>query len=268
MKGSKTVTTVAIEATPSIWTRAASRLSNWGSKIVGLVKKVGSWFAKGAKWLYNSTPVQWTIGKVVFGTSWVWHYAKGPILWVGLPLISFLVMPKVVAGMLFLVLLALIVIGFFMYSMRKHILSISSEEELADVWEGLVARLENVAEGQQTINGEAPLSFDNEPIAGETVADRLTYLDKMQHQAQNDGDYDKFSETQARMNLLIVRRGDVSSIKATAAANVVYQYCRRQAEKLDPDFAWNWRLMHRATLSESRRLKILQDQSSVVPIKK
>lgn len=262
------MTTVAIEATPSIWTRAASRLSNWGSKIVGLVKKVGNWFVNGAKWLWNTPPVQWTIGKVVFGTAWAWHYAKGPIMWIGLPLISFLVMPKVVAGMLFLVLLALLVIGFFMYSMRKHILSITTEEELADVWEGLVARLEDAAEGQQPINGEAPLSFDDEPKTGETVADRMTYLDEMQKRAQNDADADKFSETQARMNLLAVRRGDVSGVKATAAAHTIYQYARKQAEKANPDFAWNWRLMHRATLSESRRLKALQNQGSVVPIKK
>lgn len=266
------MTTVAVEATPSIWTRAASRLSNWGTKIVGFFKKVGRWFADRTKWLWNTKPVLWTVSKVQFVAGKVWlglnvafHYSKGPILWIGTPVLAFWAMPTTATVILAVGVLALAVIAFFTWRGYRHLRSISSHEELVE----LIDRLERVGpEHKYSRDQDVPMSFDDEPVAGETVAARLTYLDEMQKKAQENSDRHRFSETQARMNLLIVRRGDVSKIKADATPSAVHRYGRGMAEQMDPDFEWNWDLMSRATSNESGRLKTLEKNlGQLTPVK-
>lgn len=268
------MTTVTAELRPSFVDRAATRLSNWGTKVVGFFKKVGNWFVKGAKWLFNTKPVQWVVssaqyvaGKAWIGVNWAWYYSKGLIMWVGVPTVAFLVAPKTVLVVLGLGVLALACIAFFLWRGYRHLRSISTHEELVELVENFNDRID---ERLAVDSGPVTLQFDNDPAPGETVEGRLLYLDEQQKQAQNAADADKFSETFARMNLIEVRRNGVPGIRANATVSKIHQQGKKLAMDANADFEWNLDLMWRATQSENARLKVLEKQAGgqVVPIKK
>jgi hypothetical protein len=254
------VSTVAIERTPSIWDRVATRLNNWGSKVTGFAKRVGGWFASKTKWFWNSKPVQWVATKTSFIASKAWAVAKGPILWVAGPIIAFWTMPTTATILLGVGVLALGVTAYFTWRGWRRLQEITTPEELHEI----IDRLEHLGESS---NPNASLAFEEEPVPGETIQERVIYLDEMLKQADDTRDVDKFSEATARMNLLEVRSGGAQGIKQGAAANTVYQHCRKTAEQRFPDYPWNWRLMHRATLAEDRRRKDVEKSLSVVPAK-
>jgi hypothetical protein len=262
------VATTAIEARPSsIWTRAAERLNNWGSKIVGFAKRVGNWFASKTKWLWNSKPVQWVATKASFvagkawsGVTWAWAYAKGPILWVATPILAFWAMPTTATILLGVGVLALGIVAFFTWRGWMHLRNITTPEELHQV----IDRLERLSE-PQVADKDVPMAFDDDPVPGETVQERLDYLDEMQKQSKDGSlpggiDKHRFSESQARMNLLMVKRGDEPGCKPNNGWSNIHRYGKKMALLVDPDPKhWNFDLMARATEHEFNRLKALEE---------
>lgn len=258
------MTTVAIVPAVPLWTRVRTHLNNWGTKVVGFFKKVGDWFVKGAKWLINTPPVRWTVTKTKFVAGWLgfraavaWHYVSRPLLWIGLPTFAIWAMPTTTMVLLGLVVLALAGITFFTYRGYRHITTISSHEEL-------VALVDRVIE--EPVVGSTELSFDDDVLPGETVQNRLVFLDQQLSLAQQAEDSDKYSEIVARMNLINVRQGEVKGIRSNESLTKIHQACRKQCETDYPTFAWNWDLMYRGTLSEGRRLKEQQKLLAKGPV--
>jgi hypothetical protein len=274
-KGSKTVTTVANESTPSVWTQVGQHLRNWGAKVVDIAKRVGNWFVKGAKWLWNTKPVQWTVSKTQFVAGKVWlglnvafHYAKGPILWVGTPVLALWAMPTASTIVLGVGVLALAGITFFTWRAYRHLRTISTQEELIDLTERVVEALSDEKSN--------PLVFEGPLTAEETVDSRYSYLQDRLADAVNTNNTDQYAEALGRMHLLEVRAGRTvgtrkEKLTKDSSVSEIYRAAKKKAEGESKDFTWNWTLMYRAVQNESKRFKdrekLLREHGNLVPIK-
>lgn len=266
------VTPVAVVRPIPLRTRIAMHLKNWGAQTADFAKKVGNWFVRGAKWLFSTKPIQWVVSaaKYVAGKTWLaanvaFHYARGPILWIGTPILAFWAMPTTATILLAVGVLALALSAYFTWRAYRHVTSIASKEELMD----MVDRVSEYAPSYVPENG-AELTFEEPVLPGETVQNRLVFLDQQLNLAQQAEDADRYSEAAARMNLINVRRGEIKGVKSDANLTTIHQKFRKEMERDFPDFAWNWDRMYRGTLSEGRRLKELerlQAKGPLTPVK-
>lgn len=253
LKG-KTVETVIIEPHTSFMSRVGRRLRNWGGNIAGFAKKVGNWFLRIAKkaygyikpatlWVWRSKPVQWVVIKATFIGAFIWHYAKGPVLWFALPVGMILFAPKAVAIMLLTVVITLIALVYVVYRISKN----TSPEEFVDKVADRLSLVTNT-------NNDIPLAFENELTPEETTDSRYAYLDEQMDHAAARNMPDRYAELFARMFLLRVRDGK-GPIKKDSSVPKIHAQAKQAGAAESQEFPWNTGLMYRAAQDENKRTK-------------
>lgn len=116
-------TATATVASGSVWTRLGAKFSTWGSAIAHGIKKMAakpvSLIASGAKWLWNTTAVSWTVAKVKWAAVGVGGLLKGPLGWIVGTIAALIFAPKAVAIMLVIVLLlGVVTVGLLIWLIR------------------------------------------------------------------------------------------------------------------------------------------------------
>jgi hypothetical protein len=147
----------------------------------------------------------------------------------------------------------------FTYLAWRHLRTIASYDELQELMLGSTAAAENGDE----------LFFEEPVHPGETVQNRVIYLDEQLTKADQTKDTDRYSEAAARLNLISVRQGEVKGVRSNESLTKIHNAFRAEMEKNYPTFPWNLDRMYRGTLAEGRRLKELlrlQAQGPLTPV--
>ena len=243
---------VIIDPKNSIWNRVGGFLKNWGAKAAGLVKKVGNWFAKGAKWLWNTKAVSWTVSK----TTAVWRYVKPAILWLGIPVAGAIFAPKAMAIMLLTIIGALAAVIFMSWRLTRKLTKFIAENSDEAV-QNFVAAADPVFSERvvEIVDGQLSLTQVQKPVTlDETPETRHAYLGNFLDKAAESESTDLMSELTARLNLIEVREqvGD-QKLEATASRSEIHRHGKERAARKSATFAWNHSLMWRAVEDEDMR---------------
>jgi hypothetical protein len=247
-------TTVVPVPRVSIWTRMKLRMSSWGRALKTGAGRVGNWFTRGAKWLYNTKAVQWIVASSKSVGRWTVNMLKGPVGWVAAPVAAVIFAPKAVAVMLLLTMVTTGVLAFSVYKLYRHLREVSPEEVREFIAEArdLVEPMEHSLSAEM----DAPINPD------ETTDERHHYLDEQHLLATDQGDIGLMSELLGRMTLLEVRDqglfhdgDDNLKLKKDASPSVVHRACRRKAEKDFPKVKFNWGRMYNGVRAEDARLR-------------
>jgi hypothetical protein len=243
-------TTVQPVPRESTLARVRYHLSTWGQKIKAAAKKVGGWFKRTAKALWNSKAVQWVVAKANVAKDWLWGVAKGPVGWVAAPVAAIVFAPKFVAIAAVVGLIGIAWIGHMLWKnlKRDHPEALKSSVEQTK---------DDVTEIKDRLTGGPVLEADKIPLdPDETLDERYAYLDKQLGWAKDNEDPGLFTEMTGRRFFIEVRLGkSTTKLKPAASAGQIYNECRKIFEKEMPDFEWAWARCSNAIKNEDKRLK-------------
>jgi hypothetical protein len=142
------VSTVTIEARPSMWTRVATSAKRWGKRIPAATKKAGNWtlrvarkggrwVKKAAQWAFEAKATQWVLAKTKPVWSRAWRVIRGPVGWVAGAVGVVALIPKAVAILLIALGILVVIMSFALW--RAHKATVKERVYTDAEWNALVS---------------------------------------------------------------------------------------------------------------------------------
>lgn len=219
------------------WGWVGDTLKAAGRKIVEAAKWVADKVVSAAKWVWNSSPVQWLWNTKA--VQWVAGVFKTPVGWLIGTVIAMVAAPKVLALVLFGIVLAALLVWVAGWKIWKD----KGKPDLTtDV---------GLAEFLDVDFGEK----DSPVTAEETFDERIAFVREMIDKAKAIGDDATVMAYTARLNVLNVRSGRGGKLPSNTRVDAIVSQTKATCLHHDKDRKWDWGLMKKAAFSENRRIK-------------
>jgi len=294
-----TVETVVIETPEALMARVSRLIKGWGRKSVRAVKKAGGFIKRAAKWVAGTAAAELVIrnakrGAKAFMKGYLWaggkvmdglRFASRPILWAGGSIIALMVMPKAVAVLLGLILVALVVAIIVYWRLNRQ------KKTQVATWntatnENLVAEVADLADRAAEVASDAEILRDDvvdativeaeqdvaevvngvseatpgrmrlaTPVTpGETAMTRYAWLEAQLQAGRAAEDVALVSEATMRLYVISIKHSmQDGQLAPGSTADQIYR--RFKSDNEGSEFDWQFSVMLNAARNEVKRLK-------------